>query len=447
MDTKRSSTTASTRPGDIAPYWQVTSSRNSFPFIDRDIKCDTAIIGGGVTGLSIAFELARHRDVVVLEGGAILSGSSGWNAGILSLATTIDLRLVTDHFGEERARSLYRHLSDSAGEVLTALNLGPESWQRGNSLYLAAKAHHRKILKSEMEIRDKFGLTSRMLTRSQLPSWVTGFHGGLLLENENTVHPVLVLSALASEAARRGTRIFESSPVQSVTSGPDGFVLTAGSHRVIARNVVYATGVYGTPFAEMQAISKLLVPVVGSIIVTRPSPEIERIFQSGMVAMWDTYQMLYTYTRYLPDGRILAGGADYPGIARPKVAGVRAAFARELHKVVSERHAFRLPATEYAWHASLSLPADGLPVFRRRTEGSGTVISVSTDGLLSSFLLGKVITDCLVKGSHELEPMLHFDRKLAGSAKLVPMLPRNPALRTLAFRMAFAGLRLNDLLF
>ena len=44
-------------------------------------KCDVAIVGGGVMGLGIAYQLAKHgiKDVVVLERGYLAQGASGRN--------------------------------------------------------------------------------------------------------------------------------------------------------------------------------------------------------------------------------------------------------------------------------------------------------------------------------------------------------------------------------
>ena len=46
-------------------------------------KCEIAIIGGGVMGLGIAYQLAKRgiKDVVVLERGYLAQGASGRNGG------------------------------------------------------------------------------------------------------------------------------------------------------------------------------------------------------------------------------------------------------------------------------------------------------------------------------------------------------------------------------
>src|SRR5437868_3441927 len=91
-------------PWSVAPFWQVP--RPEPRALQSDQECDTAIVGGGVTGLAIARALCDKQKVLVLESGQLGEGSTGWSAGILSLSTTLDLDQVELHLGEQCARNI-----------------------------------------------------------------------------------------------------------------------------------------------------------------------------------------------------------------------------------------------------------------------------------------------------------------------------------------------------
>jgi len=162
--------------------------------------------------------------------------------------------------------------------------------------------------------------------------------------------------------------------------------------------------------------------------------------------MWDTYQMLYTYIRYLPDGRILAGGADSPGVSEPRLRGAGENSVKHLHAVIAARHNFPIPPVEFAWQASLSLPADGLPLLKQIDFGQGKLIVASTDGLPSGMLLGEVIADLVAGRGSDLLPMLGQDRKPSTEARLLSLLPNQPLIRKAALKLVFLALKLKDVL-
>ena len=65
------------------PFWSVCNGlMQSFPQLRSDLRCDVAIVGGGITAALIADELVAHgHDVAVLEQRDI-----GWGSTAASMA-------------------------------------------------------------------------------------------------------------------------------------------------------------------------------------------------------------------------------------------------------------------------------------------------------------------------------------------------------------------------
>ena len=56
-------------------YWMATADAAGHPALDGDIEADVVVVGGGIAGLSAAWELVRAgRTVALLEADRIAAG-------------------------------------------------------------------------------------------------------------------------------------------------------------------------------------------------------------------------------------------------------------------------------------------------------------------------------------------------------------------------------------
>lgn len=428
-----------------APLWQVS---RRFPprQVNADMSCQTLVVGAGITGLSIARAMSRCQAVIVVDAGQIGESSSGWNAGILSLDTTVDLREVEQNFGEAKTKALVASLRAALEETRESLQLGDDIWQSGNSLYLAARNSHRTHLQDEQTIRQKYNLPTSMLGAQELNGTWPGFASAMQLGHEQAVHPVKLLLAMAKAISEQGSQVFEDTPVHSWEHVGDRFVVRCGAGFVIeAENLVLCTGLNSADFSESRELDRLLVSVVGHVFVTEPSEHFaELLSKGGPIALWDSLH-LYHYVRYLPDGRLLVGGEETPGTVRGTVLTASDPHIQKLYRWAQEHHSVELPPIEHCWKASLVLPADGLPLIKVRRLQDNFLISAVTDGLPFGMLLGTTVSQIIINsGTVEIAEMLSNSRRLVPTAKLLRALPALKSLRKLAFKLAFGALRLLD---
>src|SRR5690242_721479 len=90
-------------------FWgQVDAEPRPYPVLDRDLRCDVAILGGGITGALVAYHLVRAGvDVVLLEGDRVGRGSTSASTGLLQYELDVGLVPLIQLYGSERGNRAY----------------------------------------------------------------------------------------------------------------------------------------------------------------------------------------------------------------------------------------------------------------------------------------------------------------------------------------------------
>ena len=77
---------------DTKPFWSTSGTISPFPRLTRNLTTDVVVVGGGVTGLTAAYELARAgRRVVLLERERCASIDTGHTSSHLTMVTDTPL--------------------------------------------------------------------------------------------------------------------------------------------------------------------------------------------------------------------------------------------------------------------------------------------------------------------------------------------------------------------
>ena len=344
---------------DLNPH----RSTSTYPLLAGHHEADVAIVGGGMTGSTIAatFAAAGVR-VALVEAASIGRGSTVASTALLLREPDLGLSELSQRYGARRARRIWQLSSDAARAFVRMIRRLDDDCglTARDAIYYAARADAGEPLRAEYRRRRRAGFAGDWLTPGALRrlTAITG-PGGIRTRNSAQFDPYRACRALVQAAVASGARVFERSPVTRIENlrGQVRIVTPGGTLR--AQQVVIATG-YATPsFQPPVGMFRLYHTYV---LATQPlNGKQKRELGLGDVMLWDT-ERPYHYARWTDADRLLIGGAD-----RPLVSGRRraAAFTRATREL-REYFERLLPALadvniDYAWEGVFAVTPDGLP--------------------------------------------------------------------------------------
>ena len=189
-------------------------------------EAETVIIGGGIMGLGIAYELARRgrSDIHVLEQEYLTSGASGRNGGGVRMqwSTEMNVRLMQESI--EICR-------DFASE------LGMNVWLRqGGYLFLIRSQAELAQLERTVALQNRCGVPTRILTPQEalriVPELnVHSFVAACYNPRDGVVFPWPFLWGYANAASELGVSIHTYTKVTGIdVLGPHAFVVDTTQH-------------------------------------------------------------------------------------------------------------------------------------------------------------------------------------------------------------------------
>ena len=218
-------------------------------------RVDVIIIGGGVTGASIAFHLAALgvRDVLLLERKFLAAGGTGRSVGIVRqlYPTPETSQMVV------RSLAAFRGFHDI---------VGGESGYIGCGVVIGISTAMRVKLEETIDLQRRFGVRAEVLEPRELARVeprINADHLGAILYEPDSGYgdPTAVTTGYAEAARRIGVRIEQGVEVVAIrmTGERATGVETAAGERIEAPVIVNAAGLWSRAVAQLAGVE---LPIV-----------------------------------------------------------------------------------------------------------------------------------------------------------------------------------------
>lgn len=393
------------------PFWTVKNGLLAhFPPLDRDLRCDVAILGAGITGALIARSLAEAGlEVVVLDKRDAGWGSTSASTALLQYEIDTELQGLSEHHGEEKAAAVYRVCAEAIPALQEiAKGARGSAFTRVRSLYYASHFWHAARLRSEAALHQKHGLAVELLERRELlDRFGIEAPAALLTAVAGQMDPYKLALGLLKKLRKQGVTVCDRTEMKSFAAGEEEVELhTDRGATVRARHLVIAAGYESQSFLRARVAKNHS----SYALVTEPVRDAPAWLAKTLV--WETARP-YLYLRSTRDGRLIMGGED-DDLDLP--AKRDAMVGRKSEKVLKKIGKL-LPKLElepaFAWAGTFAETPDGLPFFGPHPELGPRVhfaMAYGGNGIVFSTVGAELLRDRILGREHPLARFLSFER-------------------------------------
>jgi glycine oxidase len=357
---------------------------------------DVAIVGGGIVGCSIAFELAAEKLKIVVFDRQQAGREASWAAaGMLSPAPDSPRDLPLVPLAQESLRiypEFVRALEEASGRAV--------DYTRKGTLQIfpspSAEAQRDAMLAGHREL----GLASEPVSLAEArklePALCPAAGAVLRLPQEETVDPRLLMDAVLAAAINRGVEVRSGCPVTSVMQqGGHSTGVVASAEVIQAKHVIIAAGCYS---AEVGGRMGLRIPS----IPTRPVRGQMLALRRQGLALRHVLRSERGYLVPRSDGRIVAGSTlEDAGFDK----SVTAAGVRQIREAALELCPGLAGAeTLETWAGLRPGTPDDLPILGF-TDVEGLILATGhyRNGILLAPITAKLVRDWIIDRSSRFD--------------------------------------------
>ncbi len=395
-----------------SPYWLMKNGfLHSYPSLRESLAVDVVVMGGGITGALITYQLAKAGiPVLLVDKRKIGMGSTCASTALLQYEIDTPLNQLSQYVGAKHAARSYLlcvEAIDKIEKIAREIN-SKAGFKRCKSLYYASRRKDVAEMKKEFELRKALGISLDFWEEEQIKStFPFSAPAALLSHVGGQIDAYRFTHELLQNAQKDGALVFDDTTIIQLNHHARGVKLTTEHGNIIkAKKLIIASG-----YESQAYISKKVVDFNSSFaVVSEPFSDPELWYQNCLI--WETARP-YLYMRTTDDGRVLVGGKDEPFYSPSKRDALNKRKATQLTQAFLT-HFPDLPfRADFEWAGTFAETKDGLPYIGTIQErphtyfalgfgGNGIVFSMLASEIIRNALTGRVDKDAKIFGFERL---------------------------------------------
>ena len=393
------------------PYWLINSGLPAaYPKLEETLKTDVLVIGGGISGSLVAYNLIEAGiNCVLVDQRSIGLGSTCASTALLQYELDIPLHLLAKQIGESAATRAYKMCYESI-DILEAISkkIKFKAFEKQKSIYFSAFKKDTKTIEAEFLYRKKTGFDVNLLDCEALKR-TCGFSApnGIISSQGGVMDAYLFTHSLLQSSIKNGLKVYDRTGISAIDYKQRGIVATTTSgHKINAQKIVNASGYEITEF-----LNKKLVSLHSTYAVASEQMHTTDLNWKEKYLLWNTADP-YFYMRLTNDNRIIIGGRDenfYSPIKRDKNIKYKTDVLKKDFTKLFPNIEF---VPEYSWAGTFGSTKDALPYIGTYLKTPHTYYSLGFggNGITFSVIGAQLIRDMILGKKNKHAEIFSFDR-------------------------------------